>query len=103
MIKKKRENPKPEHPSSVAVVVLGSRCWYYHTQGKSQYGSVGYKTQEHAIKAALAIGYRTVKVDGKVVAQIKKEPKEATDGKQEEVVDESAQEAAEDGDPRAGV
>ena len=97
-MRKKHENPRPEQPSSVAVVVMGHQSWIFHPQMKSWTGSIGYRSKEQAIKAALAAGFRTVKCDGKIVAQIKKEePKEATDGQQEEVIEEDTQEA----DPRA--
>lgn len=108
-MKKKRENPRPEQPSSVAIVVLSAGwgrpgCWYFHAQGKSQYGSMGYRSREKAVAAALAGGFKTVKCDGKVVAKIKKEePKEATDGQQEEVIEEGTQEADPGTPKRAGV
>lgn len=98
-MKKKRENPKAQQPSSVAVVILGNHCWYFHPQYLSWKGSIGYKSQAQAIKAALEAGFNTVKVGGKVVARIKKEePKQATqesaDGSQEESSSEESTEEA---------
>jgi hypothetical protein len=108
-MKKKRENPRPEQPSSVAIVVLSAGWgwagnWYYHVQNKHYQRSISYKSQKQAIEAALAAGFKTVKCDGKVVAKIKKEePKEATDGQQEEVIEEGTQEADPGTPERSGV
>jgi hypothetical protein len=103
-MKKKRENPRPEQPGSVAVVTLGNRCWTFYPQHFSWKGSIGYKTREKAVAGALAAGFKIVKCDGKVIAKIKKEePKEATDGQQEEVIEEGTQEADPGTPERSGV